>query len=403
MKSWKMLIWGIMLVPLMAGTKSVAQEQDLGSPNDGPWLFSTRAGGEFSDNRDGVKNGKESNLDLFIEPRADYRFRDGNRTVLDLAVLPMVKWHSNPRDNSQGAGQNDTELFGTAMAELSHQLTPRLLLSIGDAITYNDDPEVNNGGGNVRASNNHIWNDAHANVEYALTEQLAGDVGGNYSLKRYSDSAVAANEDEDIFEGHADLKYKMGAGYKLIGNVGASKFENNSVTVGDRGSSVLAVGGGVEKTFNPDLIGKVMAGYQHGEYENKSLKAIDTPNGSVELTMRAASETRFRVGGSYGLYAPYVQPYSIQTLTAINAGVDHDVLSKRLTVSLNGQYGNGHYKAEGVNKGGDDTMVMVGVRADYRVNRNWSLEGGYSLENWDSDVRESFTRNLVDFGVKVQL
>jgi len=402
MKSLNKMFLIIMLVPLMAGTKGVAQEQDLGTSTVGPWLFSTRAGGVFSDNRDGTKNNKESNLDLFIEPRADYRFRDGERTVLDLAVLPMVKWHSNPREVSLGSGQNDTELFGTAVAELSHQMTPRLLLSIGDAITYNDDPEVGSGTQNVRSSNNHIWNTAHASADYAVSEQLTGGMGGNYALKRYSDSKVAQTEDEDIFDGNVNAGYVMGEGYKLIGKVGASRFENSSVQ-NTRGSTVLAVGAGVEKTFTPDLIGKVMAGYQHGTFENDAQDSIDTPNGSAELTMRAASETRFRLGTSYGLYAPYVAPYSIQKMTAVNAGVDHDVLSKRLTVSLNGQYGNGHYKPENDAKGGNDTMVMVGVRADYRINRNWSVNGGYTLENWDSDVRESFTRNTVDCGIKAQL
>lgn len=402
MKYIKKVFLAMMLVPLMAGTKGVAQEQDLGSPIDGPWLFSTRAGAEFSDNRDGTKDNKESNVDIFIEPRVDYRFRDGDRTVLDLAALPMVKWHSNPRDASMGSGQNDSELFGTAIAELAHQLTPRLSLSIGDAITYNDDPQISNGGANVRSSNNHIWNNAHADLGYAVSEQLTAGVGGTYELKRYTDSVVADTEDEDIFQGNVNAKYAMGSGYKLIGTVGASQFKNKAIDR-TRGSTVLSVGGGVEKTFTPDLIGKVMAGYQHGEYEDSAVDSIDTPNGSAELTMRAASETRFRVGGSYGLYAPYVRPYSIQTLTAVNAGVDHDVLSKRLTVSLNGQYGNGHYDKEGDLPSGDDTMLMVGVRADYRLNRNWSVNAGYTLENWDSDVRESFTRNLVDCGVKAQL
>jgi len=401
MKLLKTLFWGLMLVPFMAGTKGVAQEQALATPEDGNWLYSARVGGEFTDNRDGVENGKESNLDLFIEPRVDYRFRDGDRTVLDLAVLPMLKWHSNPRDNSQGAGQNDTEMFGTAVAELSHQLNQRLLLLLGDAITYNDDPEISNGGANVRYSNNHIWNSAHASMDYETTEQLTTGVGGSYALKRYSDSVVAQSEDEDIIEGNVNLKYKMGSGYRLLGTAGASQFKNDAVDQ-TRGSSVFSVGAGVEKTFTPDLIGKVMAGYQHGTYKNDALDAIDSPNGSAELTMRAASLTRFRLGGSYGLYAPYVQPYSIQTMTAFTAGVDHD-LSKRLTVSLNGQYGNGHYKAEGNFEGGNDTMVMGGVRADYHLNRNWTLNAGYSVENWDSDVRESFTRNLVDCGVKVQL
>ena len=124
----------------------------------------------------------------------------------------------------------------------------------------------------------------------------------------------------------------------------------------------------------------------------------------VSVTMRGASATRFRVGASYGLYAPYVRPYSIQTLTAFNAAVDHDVLDNRLTVTLAGQYGRGHYKSEGATlPGGNDDMVMGTLGATYKVNRTWSVNAGVSVENWDSDVRESFTRNSVNAGVRAEL
>ena len=147
-----------------------------------------------------------------------------------------------------------------------------------------------------------------------------------------------------------------------------------------------------------------MAGYQHGEYDDSSLKGIDTPNGSAELTLRAASVTRFRIAGSYGLYAPYVRPYSIQKQTAISGAIDHDLLPNRLTVSLNAQCGRGEYKSEGAGSpGGNDDMLSVGVNASYRINRTWSTDAGYSYENWDSDVRESFDRNLVSFSVKAQM
>ncbi|MEI6564693.1 MAG: outer membrane beta-barrel protein [bacterium] len=403
MKSWTKMTITVIGVSVMTVIKVAAQEQDLGAPTDGPWLFSARLGGEFSDNRDGVKNNKENNLDISLEPRVDYRFRDGERTLLDVAVMPMVKWHSNPRDASTGNGQNDTELFGTAAAELSHQLNGRTRFNMGDAITYNDDPEISNGGANVRYSNNHIWNDAHAGLDYDISEKLETGVKAAYTLKRYTDSVVADNEDEDILDGQADLKFKTGAGVNVMGLVGASKFENKAADR-DRGSSVLSCGVGVEKIFNPDFIGKINAGYQHGEYNDSNLGSIDAPNGSAELTLRAASATRFRVGASYGLYAPYVRPYSIQTMTAVSGGVDHDVLSKRLMVSVNGQYGSGHYKSEGAAlPGGDDNMVMVGVRGEYRLNRTWSLNAGYTFENWDSQVRESFVRNMVDVGVKAQM
>jgi hypothetical protein len=401
MKAWEKVLWAVLAIPLVVSMNVYGQDEAQGPV--GPWLLSARLGGQFTDNRDGLKNNKESNFDLFIEPRADYRFRNGERTMLDLAVLPMVKWHSNPRTSDEGGAQNDTELFGTAALELMHQLSPRVRLTLGDAITYNDDPEVNNGGANVRYSNNHIWNTAHAGVDADLGETMATGVKGNYSLKRYSDSKVAENEDEDIVDAQAYLKYKMGSGYNVLGLVGISDFKNNSTTY-DRGSQVYSAGAGLEKIFNPDFIGKITGGYQHGEYNNKDMDSIDTPNGTAELTMRAASATRFRLGASYGLYAPYVRPYSIQTLTAITGAIDYDLLPARLTLTLNGQYGQGEYKDEGVDMpGGNDDMVMVGVSANYRVNRTWSVTGGYTYENWDSDVREGFSRNMVDFCVKAQM
>jgi hypothetical protein len=287
--------------------------------------------------------------------------------------------------------------------ELMHQLSPRIALSLGDALTYNDDPQVDNGGGNVRSSYSHIWNTAHAGVDADLSETLATGVKGSYALKRYTESVVAEDEDEDIIMTEAYLKYKMGSGYNVLGIVGASDFKNKSTTQ-KRGSQVISAGVGVDKVFNPDYIGKIRGGYQHGEYDNADLDSIDTPNGSAELTLRAASATRFRVGASYGLYAPYVRPYSIQTLTAFSGAVDHDVLPNRLTLTLDAQYGSGDYKEEGATlPGGTDDMVMVGVSATYRVNRTWSLSGGYDYENWDSDVRESFDRHIVSFSVKAEM
>jgi len=406
MKSWIKLVGMVVSVPLLFVVKTYGQSpvgEYAGSPNEGPWLLSARAGGEYSDNRDGLKSRKTSNLDVYIEPRADYRFRNGERTVLDLAFLPMVKWHSNPREASEGSPQNDTELFGTAALELMHQLTPNVQLNFSDAITYNDDPEISNGGGNVRRSDNHIWNNAQGGVAVGLSETLATGVEGAYSIKRYSDSTVASEEDEDILSCKAYLKSKLGSGYNVLGFISASDFKNDS-QVHNRGSKVYGGGVGIEKVYSPDLTGKVIGGYQHGEFEDSSLSDIDTPNGSVELTLRAASETRFRIGGSYGLYAPYVRPYSIQTLTAVNGAIDHDVLPNRLTVSLNGQCGRGKYKSESAAfPGGNDDMYSLGINATYHINRTWSTDCGYSYENWDSDVRESFDRNLVMFSVKAQM
>jgi len=404
----------VLVVSLLKGVRAYGVEPDsvdlgqaaMGSAQ-GPWLFSGRLGSQFTDNRDGVKTNKESNTDVYVEPRVDYRFRDGERTMLDLSIFPMVKWHSNPRSATSGQGQNDYEYFGSAAVNLTHQLSPRIGFGFSDSLTYNDDPQVNNGGTDARSSDNHYWNIARMELNSKLSETLESSLEAEYSLKRYTDSVVANQSDEDTLDGRAFLKYMTGAGYKLLGYVGGSEFKNKA-TDRSRGAKVIEVGAGVEKAFSPDLIGKVTGGYQHGEYDNSAIGSIDAPSAAAQLTMRAASETRFRVGANYGLMAANVFPYSVQTMFSVIGAIDHDILPKRLTASLEGQYGRGRYKSENVGvvtdaPGGTEELISVGLRANYIINRTWSVDCGYMFENWDTNVREPFSRDVVDVSVKAQI
>jgi hypothetical protein len=82
------------------------------------------------------------------------------------------------------------------------------------------------------------------------------------------------------------------------------------------------------------------------------------------------------------------------------AAVDHDVTS-RLMVTLQGQYSDGNYDEEGeALPGGSDKLATATLRGNFKLDRVWAITGGYTYENWDSEVRESFDRNLVDLGVK---
>jgi hypothetical protein len=53
--------------------------------------------------------------------------------------------------------------------------------------------------------------------------------------------------------------------------------------------------------------------------------------------------------------------------------------------------------------GGNDDLMLGALRGIYRINRHVDFELGYQYEDWDSDVRESFTRNLVTAVVKTRL
>lgn len=386
---------------LFAGGSALAQKDATD-----PWALSATLNSQFSDNRDGVSENKESNVDVSLTPRADLRWRDGDRSLLDFYLMPSIKWHSNPRDESSGEGQNDAELFGAVGVDGSHRFTPRVGVKAGDALSYNDDPEITESGATVRQSSSHWLNNLHAGVDVELSQKVGASLMGSSIMKRYTDQVVADNQDEDIYQAEADLKYLMGSGYSVFGLIGFSDFNAESSGAGsrNRGSQVLSYGVGIERVFSPDVTGKIAGGYQTAEYDDDALESTDTMNGNAEMTFRAASPTRFRVGGSYGYFAPNVRPYSIQTLTAVSGAIDHDVLSDRLTLTLRGQYSEGDYADEGVGlPGGLDKLTTVGFSGRYWVQRNWAVQAGYTHETWDSDLRESFDRNLVDVGVTARL
>jgi len=386
---------------LVIGGRALAQERAVD-----PWSLSAMLGSQFSDNRDGTADGKESNVDVSLTPRVDLRWRDGDRSLLDLFVMPSIKWHSNPRSEDTGNPQNDSELFGAVGVDGMHHFTPRVALKAGDGLSYNDDPEISQGGASVRQSASHWLNDAHAEVAVEITEKVGASLTGSSLTKRYTDNAVADNQDEDTYNAETALKYMTGSGCALFGMIGYSDFNAQSSGAGarNRGSSVMSYGVGLERLFSPDVSGKVSGGYQTAEYDDDTVDGTETWNGNAEMTFRAASQTRFRVGGSYGYYSPNVRPYSIQTLKAVSGAVDHDVLSERLTVTLRGQYSEGEYQAEGADlPGGVDKLTTVGLSGRYWMNRNWAVQAGYTYENWDSELRDSFDRNLVDVGVTARL
>jgi hypothetical protein len=367
-----------------------------------PWAASVKTGVQSSDNTDGTDMDKESNVDFYIQPRADLIWRDGVRTTLDFFLSPMVKWHSNPREVADGDPQNDTEIFGSVGVDLMHQVTPRVKVNAGDTLIYNDDPAIDEGGVGVRESASHILNTVYAALAVEVVPRVSLDVTGNNIIKRYQEDIVAQDQDEDIWDSMARLGYLMGSGYRVFGGVGYSDFSNKS-TGRPRGSQVYSAEMGVEKIFNPDMQGTLSGGYQTASYSDEELDDTDTANAEVEMVFRAQSATRFRVGASYGFYAPYVRPYSLQTLTSIQGAIEHDVLPERLTMILRGQYSNGEYDEEAAElPGGSDKLVTAGLSAHYRINRTWSTGAGYTYETWDSDVRESFDRNYLDASVTAQ-
>jgi hypothetical protein len=376
-------------------TSAHAQSQDITVP----WRLSLRVGAEFNDNRDGSPTNKESNLDGIVAPSVSLLYQDADRSSMQLTLAPVLKWHSNPRSTTTAGSQRDTELFGSIGLEAMHRLTPTVTLNAGDRLAYSDDPEIEDNGSTVRRAESYIRNAAHAGMNAVLTAETGLGLGASSVATRYEDDVVARESDSDSLGGQVTSYHDMGSGWTVLGLVGVSEYQVEGPNPA-RGYDSVTYNGGVEKKFTPNLVGKVMGGYQVVDYDNPDLVSADGMNGNASLVFQATARTRCRLGVVYGFTPPSDSSYSAQESTTVSGAVDHDVLAERLTASLQCQHSDSQYQQEGSEAdGGSEQMTRVRVQGRYRLSHRWSLTGGYAFENWESSVRESFRRNRVDVSV----
>lgn len=400
MNSMKRFLSAVLCVSVLGGLVAFGQAQ--GEVGDQPWRFSSRVAAEFSDNRDGTATNKQSNLDGIVEPRTDFSWHDADRTSVQLMVMPQMRWHSHPRTAAEGSAQDSAELFGACGLELMHRLTPTVTLNAGDQLSYSDDPAKIETGTTSRRRESYVRNDAHAGVNAAVSAAAGANLTAGFVTMRYPDSDAARELDSDLYNVAWSPYYNVGSGWMVLGNVGASEFQSEK-TIRMRGSAMETCYAGVEKKVTQDFVWKVLGGYQFVQYDNPALEPADMLSGNAEMAFMETAPTRFRLGVQYGYTPPSISAYSAQQTTTFSGSIDHDVLANRLTFSLQGQYMDSQYLSEGTDApGGSEKMTRIDVHGAYFLDNQWSFTGGYSYENWESALRESFQRNLIDMSVKAQ-
>ncbi len=382
-------------------------DRNLPVPGKDPWLLSLTAAAHYDDNRDGFKTNAVGNLDLILRPRAALLY-NLDETFLSMFYEPAYTWHSNPRTIEEGNPQKRAEWFQVVGLDIARQINPLVGFKAGDVFAYTDSPEITQGGVAVRDNNSYVGNRVYGSADLTPSRVTYARLDGMYSLKRYTEPLIAETQNEDLLDSAATAGYMLVPGMNAFGQLGYSMFDN-SYTNWNRGSTVFTYAGGLEKVFNPNFSGKLTAGYQQAEYADSSIGASkDGWMTRIEGTLGGAGLTRLRLLIEHGFYMPYVQPYSIQEMLTFRAAVEHDV-TRDLVLSVFGQYTDSTYPAEQtpVNSvdlpGGADRMTDMGVRANYRITRYFSCAVGYGFQNWDSEVRESYSHNMFDLSITGQL
>jgi hypothetical protein len=274
---------------------------------------------------------------------------------------------------------------------------------VGDRFLTTDDPDVQSGGSTVRENLSYSYNQIYAESELFVSRVLGFGLMGRNTIKRYTDDAVADISDEDTTDAALSLMADVGKQLIIIGKGTFSDFENASTNSAfERGAQTMSYTLGLKKVFTPQAYGMIESGFQTAEYDNSLLDTDDSVYANLQLVYRE-QDYKFSGTAGYGIYQPYVRPYSSQKRAFV--GVDGErTIAEKLTFGAGLQYSNGKYdEVSAGNPAGDDNLFAARARGTYKINRHLAFELAYQFENWDSDLRESFNRNTVSATIKAEL
>lgn len=370
--------------------------------------FSVEASANYDDNRDATSSNKESIVSVYVRPRVDFNFRAAERTEVQAHYAPAYVWRDNPREKDEPNPQNDSELYHQFGLRGEHQFSPRVRLGASEEFEMTDDPDITSGGATVREDASYWLNRVRAWAETVLMPRLGTRIEGSVSNKRYDKSPAKDSGDEDKNNASAAAKYMVGENYNLIGMLGYEDSEYSGVNHG--AADITTVAGGVERRFSPEFYSTVEAGYQHASMRDAVDNSSGSPYGLARLVFSPSPATDIEAVGKYSLQSSDWDPYSAQDQTRFSLRIDH-ALTKRVAVFCEGVYMNGEYDSktlvEGTEtqelEGGDDTLLDGRIGGSYRLSRNLTAAIEYEYEDWDSDIREAYSRNSCMVSLKADL
>ncbi len=118
--------------------------------------------------------------------------------------------------------------------------------------------------------------------------------------------------------------------------------------------------------------------------------------------------TRLTASTSYSIYEADVARYLSQNRTYFSLSAAWDITAK-WSVYGSGAYTLNAYEADyaldSTLGDADEDSVLVSLRVSYQLSRDNWLEAGWQFVKLDSEVegRESYDRNRIDIGWKIQL
>ena len=325
------------------------------------------------------------------------------RTYLGLRYRPSLIWYSDRNDD-------DTDFLHDLDVNFTHNFSPVLALSLSDTLRASQLPELQDEGYIVRENDDNYYNSALATLAYNIRPETRLDLSGRYITLIYdTDSPAKDNNDYYSMVGGLTLRQQLASRTTVMGDLRFQTLTYNEADVdNNRDAETIFAGVGLEQTFSPQMLGSLRGGVESRAYDNELYDDNTAPYGEASVTFLPTPATRITGAASYTIYESDVDRYLSQNRTYLSLSAAHD-FSAKLSFYISGAYTlNAYeqdYSLDEDLRDADEKSFLLSARLAYRVNRiNW-IEAGWQYVQLDSDVtnRESYQRNRIDVGWKIQL
>ena len=392
---------GFVVVMLVAVQVSAQQEEKRD-----PFDFSIGVRVEATDNRDSTEFDEQDNVDIFVYPEIAF-FVTSDQSSLDVDYRPSYRYRSD-----SDVLQNEDEVFHHFAIHADHEATANTKLRLDNIFTYTDDPSISEGAV-FRRNASYIRNIVEADVAHAFTPLTKADLYGLFAIKRYDDSDVADESDQDEYRATL-LGTRQISRTALIRAQGMFRhYEQDSAIGINRDFDVARASGGFKKVFSPEFVAICDVGADFVEYDDPSLDSETFSH--VGIDGRYSPSPGLRISGllGHGARNSDVFPFASQEFTEFKVELKHDT-TPAVTLGLGGTARRSKYGEDsrpssapppspGIAADGDEDTLVLGADATVALSDVARIKVLYRIEDIDSEVARSFTKNTVGASFNVDI
>lgn len=326
----------------------------------------------------------------------DYQF-GSPRTRLSLEAVAGASYYYY-RPFGQAYDVNTSLTLG-----LEHHATPRLTLSLSSYLTYQTQPDLNNGflsngfGVNRRVGNYFFTADKFT-LSYQWAPRFSTATSYTFGAINYDDSTIGAFEDRFEHTFGNEFRFLVLPTTTLVGEY---RFEIIDFDTAPRDSTTHFLLAGIDHTFNPRFNISVRAGAEFRDIDNFGERT--SPYAEATLRYVAGERTSLAWLTRYGLEEPDVSGSPSRTTFRTGLSLSYAIASR---ITATGAIFYQHDNNDGVltstffePKFAEDTVDLgIGLRFD--LNRVFALIGGYNFTDVVSDIPlREYYRNRVYLGL----